>query len=85
MNKSQQDTKAYQEEYHDTWTGKDMAVELQKAFIAGAERERLKAIEAHWKCCPNLSKDNDRICNHLADCDRQCLYMNEFIYQLLIK
>lgn len=41
-----------------------------------------KSIEAHWKCCPNLSKDNDRMCNHLADCDRKCPYMNEFINQL---
>lgn len=82
MNELQQAAKAYQEEYHDIWTGKGMATELQKTFITGAEWERLKAIDAHWKCCPNLSKDNDRMCNHQVDCDRKCLYMNEFINQL---
>lgn len=40
------------------------------------------AINAHWKSCPNLSKGNDRMCRHLGDCDRKCLYMNEFINQL---
>lgn len=52
------------------------------AFVAGAEWCKQKAIEAHWKCCPNLSKDNDQMCKHLADCNRQCLYMTEFINQL---
>lgn len=41
-----------------------------------------KAIEAHWKCCPNLSKDNERMCKHLGDCDRNCLYMNDFIKRI---
>ena len=41
-----------------------------------------KAIETHWKCCPNLSKDNDQMCKHQTDCDRKCLYMTEFINQL---
>lgn len=40
------------------------------------------AINAHWKCCPNLSKGNDKMCKHLADCDQKCLYMTEFINQL---
>lgn len=26
--------------------------------------EMAKAINAHWKSCPNLSGDNDRMCNH---------------------
>lgn len=48
-----------------------------------AEEElKNKAIEAHWKCCPNLSKDNDQMCKHQVDCARKCLYMNEFINQL---
>lgn len=48
-----------------------------------AEQEmKQKTIEAHWKCCPNLSKDNDQMCEHLTDCNRQCLYMTEFINQL---
>ena len=41
--------------------------------------ERRKAIEAHWKSCPNLSKDNDRMCNHSFDCDQNCEYMKSFI------
>ncbi|WP_293666479.1 DUF551 domain-containing protein [uncultured Parabacteroides sp.] len=36
-NKLQQAAKAYQEKEHEIWTGKGMASELQKAFIAGAE------------------------------------------------
>ena len=35
--KLQQAAKAYQEKEHDIWTGKGMASDLQKAFIAGAE------------------------------------------------
>lgn len=35
--KLQQAAKAYQEKEHEIWTGKGMASELQKAFIAGAE------------------------------------------------
>lgn len=58
------------------------AKDLEDAFIASAEWHKQKAIELHWKCCPNLSKDNDQMCKHLADCDRKCLYMNEFINQL---
>lgn len=57
-------------------SGAEEAVKIKE------EEMKLKAIEAHWKCCPNLSKDNDRMCNHLTDCDRQCFYMNEFINQL---
>lgn len=55
-------------------------------FQSGADdskdRIKHKSIEAHWKCCPNLSKDNDQMCRHLADCNRECLYMTEFINQL---
>lgn len=54
----------------------------KRSFIAGAEWQQQKAIEAHWKCCPNLSKDNNQMCKHLTDCNRQCLYMTEFINQL---
>lgn len=57
-----------------------------ESFIAGAEWRskimRQEVIEAHWICCPHLSKDNDRMCNHSSDCDRYCSYMNEFINQL---
>lgn len=53
-------------------------------FIAETAEEEMKekAIEAHWKCCPNLSKDNDRMCKHQTDCDQKCLYMTEFVNQL---
>ncbi|RHU31000.1 hypothetical protein DXD68_04195 [Parabacteroides sp. TM07-1AC] len=48
-----------------------------------AEKEiKEKAIKAHWKCCHNLSKDNDQMCKHQTDCDRKCLYMTEFVNQL---
>lgn len=60
----------------------DMGSARYVAFKAGAEWERQKAIEAHWKCCPNLSKDNGSMCKHLADCNRECPYMDEFIDQL---
>lgn len=26
--------------------------------------EIAKVINAHWKSCPNLSRDNDQMCNH---------------------
>lgn len=81
-NELQQAAKAYQKKEHEMWSGKGMATELQKSFVAGAEWCKQKAIEAHWKCCPNLSKDNDRMCKHLGDCDRKCLYMNDFINQI---
>lgn len=55
---------------------------VELALKVKEEEIKLKAIEAHWKSCPNLSKDNDQMCKHLADCDRKCLYMNEFINQL---
>lgn len=48
-------------------------------FIAGTEWERQKAINAHLESCPNLSKDNDRMCNHSFDCDQNCEYMKSFI------
>lgn len=58
----------------------DRLIELSEkdGLEKGEEMMKVKAIEAHWKTCPNLSKDNDRTCRHLADCDRNCLYMNEF-------
>ena len=42
MNKKElrQAAKAYQEKEHDMWTGKGMATELKKAFIAGSEYQR---------------------------------------------
>lgn len=46
------------------------------------EKLTKEAIEAHWRCCPRLSKDNDRMCDHLRDCDRQCPYMNDFINKI---
>lgn len=48
-------------------------------FIAGAEWEKIEAINAHMKSCPNLSKDNDRMCNHSFDCNQNCEYMRSFI------
>lgn len=53
-----------------------------KKYNQGMDYMKQKAIEAHWKSCPNLSKDNDRMCNHSRDCDRNCPYMNGFIHQL---
>lgn len=53
--------------------------DFKAGFKAGAECERQKAINAHWKICPNLSKDNDRMCNHSFDCDQNCEYMKSFI------
>lgn len=44
--------------------------------------EMAKAINAHWKSCPNLSGDNDRMCNHSFDCDQNCEYMKSFIKSL---
>ena len=54
-----------------------------EAFEDGAEWQRRRAIEAHWKCCPNLSKDNDQMCRYLGDCDWKCQYMNDFINKIL--
>lgn len=54
----------------------------QKKHLEGMDYMKHKAIEAHRKCCPNLSKDYDQMCKHLTDCNRQCLYMTEFINQL---
>jgi hypothetical protein len=48
-------------------------------FIACAEWERQKAINAHFKSCPNLSKGYDRMCNNSFDCDQNCEYMKSFI------
>lgn len=59
----------------------DIGAARYVAFKAGAEWARQKAIEAHWESCPNLSKDNERTCNHTTDCDRRCMYMTEFINQ----
>lgn len=39
-NELQQAAKAYQEKDHEVWTGKGMAAELQKAFMAGAEWQK---------------------------------------------
>lgn len=41
--------------------------------------EIAKVINAHWKSCPSLSRDNDQMCNHLFDCDQNCEYMKSFI------
>lgn len=38
-----------------------------------------EAISAHQKSCPNLSRDNDQMCNHSFDCDQNCEYMKSFI------
>lgn len=54
----------------------------EKAIEMAEDEMKQKAIETHRKCCPNLSKDNDLMCKHLADCDRKCLYMTEFINHL---
>ena len=48
-------------------------------FKAGVEWEMAEAINAHWKSCPNLSKDNDRMCNQMNDCNQNCEYMRSFI------
>lgn len=48
-------------------------------FKAGVEWEMAEAINAHWKSCPNLSKDNDRMCNQMNDCNHNCEYMRSFI------
>lgn len=53
--------------------------DFKAGFKAGAEWERVEAINAHWKSCPKLSKDNDRMCNHSCDCDQNCEYMKSFI------
>ena len=50
-----------------------------QGFIAGAEWEMAEAINAHWKSCPNLSKDNDLMCEHSLDCNQKCEYMRSFI------
>lgn len=41
--------------------------------------EIAKVINAHWKSYPNLSRDNDQMCNHSFDCDQNCEYMKSFI------
>lgn len=67
------------------YAANDMAIglyqrsQLYKSFVAGAEWERQKAINAHLRSCPNLSKDNDWMCNHSFDCDQNCEYMKSFI------
>ena len=38
--KLQQAAKAYQEKEHDIWTGKGLASDLQKTFVAGAEWQK---------------------------------------------
>lgn len=53
-----------------------------KAADLASLNMRDKAIEAHRKSCPDLSKGNDRMCRHLSDCDMDCKYMNEFIDEL---
>ena len=53
--------------------------DFKAGFIAGAEWERQKAINAHFESCPNLSKYNDRMCNNSFDCDQNCEYMKSFI------
>lgn len=60
--------------------GQDMAFPAYyQGFIAGVEWEMAEAINAHWKSCPNLSKDNDRMCNQMNDCNQNCEYMRSFI------
>lgn len=53
--------------------------DFKAGFKSGAEWERAEAINAHWKSCPKLSKDNDRMCNHSFDCNQNCEYMRSFI------
>ena len=48
---------------------------IASGFKSGAEWERAEAINAHWKSCPKLTKDNDRMCNHSFDCNQNCEYM----------
>ncbi|WP_373147709.1 hypothetical protein [Parabacteroides distasonis] len=53
--------------------------DCREDFKAGVEWEMAEAINAHWKSCPNLSKDNDRMCNQMNDCNQNCEYMRSFI------
>lgn len=53
--------------------------DCREDFKAGVEWEMAEAINAHWKSCPNLSKDNDLMCNHSLDCNQKCEYMRSFI------
>lgn len=56
----------------------DCRRDSEKRIVVGTA----KAINAHWKSCPNLSGDNDRMCNHSFDCDQNCEYMKSFIKSL---
>ncbi|RGT93948.1 hypothetical protein DWX02_13580 [Parabacteroides distasonis] len=62
-----------------TWPRSALLGCAADGFNEGVTYERQKAIEAHWKSCPNLSKDNDRMCNHSFDCTQNCEYMRSFI------
>lgn len=36
-------------------------------------------IISHRDTCPFLSRDGDKMCKHLKDCDMDCDYMSSFI------
>jgi hypothetical protein len=66
-----------------TWPRSALLGCAANGFNEGVTYERRKAIEAHWKSCPNLSKDNDQMCKHKSDFDRNCPYIKGFINKLL--
>lgn len=39
-------------------------------------------IIAHRDTCPFLSRDGDKMCRHLKDCDMDCDYMSSFIEKI---
>lgn len=38
-------------------------------------------IISHRDTCPFLSRDGDKMCKHLKDCDMDCDYMSSFAVQ----
>lgn len=66
----------------DNLMSQDVKLRIKKCYQV-MDYMKQKSIEAHWKCCPSLSKDNDLMCKHQTDCDRKCLYMTAFVNQLL--
>lgn len=40
------------------------------------------AIISHRDTCPFLSRDRDKMCKHLKDCDMDCDYMSSFIEKI---
>nr|DAI68855.1 MAG TPA: hypothetical protein [Caudoviricetes sp.]DAO93042.1 MAG TPA: hypothetical protein [Caudoviricetes sp.]DAQ10022.1 MAG TPA: hypothetical protein [Caudoviricetes sp.] len=39
-------------------------------------------IISHRDTCPFLSRDGDKMCKHLKDCDMDCDYMSSFIEKI---